>query len=659
MSIAELDCKWHFAPQLGGREDGPNEPMQENFKKTPFASLVRESIQNSLDIPLSMTEPVRVEYSIGRIQSVSYPNFFELRHHIQGCLDYFPNNEKAKAVYQPMLDYLDEIGKRGNLNYIKISDYNTEGMNYIKGKTDTPFYAFALSAGVSAKNDGFTGGSFGFGKAAYFYISKLQTVLVNTYTKDHRRFFEGIASLCTHLLEGENGKFVSTGYYDNNGGFPVTNQNQIPQRFNKREEPGTDFYIIGIDTSNIETILKEMTEAVLQNFWLAIYRNRLEVKIGELEINRQNLLQIIQEYFPDDVDKKAKAKGYNPKPYLDAVMNAGNDNRHILVEGHYPTIGNVKLYLAKDKSANDKILFMRRPLMLVYAKHFDSKNGYYAVFVCEDRQGDKILKNTENPAHNEWSIGNSRENGKPSAIGKAALNEVSEFINSSIEKIFSNTDKNVQKIQGLEEFLYIPTAVEDDDEDETESFVGNAVGQREEEGNSLSTSISDVKTTTLENKPSWGKIMIESPSKTPKSRDAKGDSVGGHGKQNHHHETDKGGISARNVDSRFSDNENGTTGSFLTEVPVKYRSFAQIENGKIIHNIVIHSDYSFNNGRIDLLVGGEQKDDKVQIQSCEPFGLVRENTISGLQITKGKNILKVKFADNMKHAIKLEAYETK
>lgn len=168
MSIAELDCKWHFAPQLGGREDGPNEPMQENFKKTPFASLVRESIQNSLDIPLSMTEPVRVEYSIGRIQSVSYPNFFELRHHIQGCLDYFPNNEKAKAVYQPMLDYLDEIGKRGNLNYIKISDYNTEGMNYIKGKTDTPFYAFALSAGVSAKNDGFTGGSFGFGKAAYF-----------------------------------------------------------------------------------------------------------------------------------------------------------------------------------------------------------------------------------------------------------------------------------------------------------------------------------------------------------------------------------------------------------------------------------------------------------------------------------------------------------
>lgn len=48
MSLVESDCKWHFAPQLGGREDGPNDPMSESFKKTPYASLIRESIQNSL-----------------------------------------------------------------------------------------------------------------------------------------------------------------------------------------------------------------------------------------------------------------------------------------------------------------------------------------------------------------------------------------------------------------------------------------------------------------------------------------------------------------------------------------------------------------------------------------------------------------------------------
>ena len=52
MGNVEKNCNWHFAEQLGGREDGPNDPMQENFKKTPYSSLIRESIQNSLDVVL-------------------------------------------------------------------------------------------------------------------------------------------------------------------------------------------------------------------------------------------------------------------------------------------------------------------------------------------------------------------------------------------------------------------------------------------------------------------------------------------------------------------------------------------------------------------------------------------------------------------------------
>ena len=64
MATAELDCKWHFAQQLGGRDDGPNEPMSENFKKTPYASLIRESIQNSLDVVDDDTIQVRMTFKI-------------------------------------------------------------------------------------------------------------------------------------------------------------------------------------------------------------------------------------------------------------------------------------------------------------------------------------------------------------------------------------------------------------------------------------------------------------------------------------------------------------------------------------------------------------------------------------------------------------------
>ena len=180
MSNLELNCKWHFAIQLGGREDGPNDPMQDNFKKTPYASLIRESIQNSLDVPLDPMQPVRMDFSISRIRAREYSNFFELKKHIEGCIRHFPNNDDAKVCYKPMLDFLNSLDEFDNLYYIKVSDFNTLGMNYVKGDTSCPFYAFVRAAGVSAKNDATAGGSYGYGKAAYFYISPLRTIFVST-----------------------------------------------------------------------------------------------------------------------------------------------------------------------------------------------------------------------------------------------------------------------------------------------------------------------------------------------------------------------------------------------------------------------------------------------------------------------------------------------
>lgn len=39
---SELGCCWHFAPQEGGREEGPNNAMMQNFRARPYSSLLRE-----------------------------------------------------------------------------------------------------------------------------------------------------------------------------------------------------------------------------------------------------------------------------------------------------------------------------------------------------------------------------------------------------------------------------------------------------------------------------------------------------------------------------------------------------------------------------------------------------------------------------------------
>ncbi|MBR4650946.1 MAG: hypothetical protein IKO82_04250 [Prevotella sp.] len=657
MANLELNCKWHFAKQLGGREDGPNDPMQDNFKKTPYASLIRESIQNSLDVPLDSSQPVRMEFIISRIRANEYSNFFELKRHIQGCMDHFPSNNDAEMTYQPMLDYLNSLGKFDDLYYIKVSDYNTIGMNYIKGDTSCPFYAFVRAAGVSAKSDATAGGSYGYGKAAYFYISPLRTIFVSTQTKDGRYFFEGVSSLCTHELAGEKDLRVSVGYYDNNDGEPITNLEKIPSRF-QREESGTDIFIMGIDALDKKSIFSEMIEAVLRNFWLAIENNKLEVSINHKDINSETLPQLMEEYFPEENDTTRRERNYNPRPYWEAVHYAKLDNKHIVIEETLPTIGHVKFYALKDKKATDKIIYMRRPLMLVKARRTQSSYGFYGVFVCEDRYGNEILRKTENPAHDEWVASNWKEKGKTVAKGKDAIQEIEGFVIKVMEQMFSNRSASVQQIQGLEEFLYIPTAVEDDDDFENESLIGDIVGQQEDEGNSISTNLNNPEPTQGEEKPAIGKVMVSDAVEENQKRSTEGGHLSGHGTRKKKNKGG-GGLSPGRIEGHFKDSDDGIQGTMLVEVPVRYRSFAQVVNGQIVHNIVIHSDYDIPNGRIDLIIGGEQTDDIVAIKECSMGGNINQNSISNLHIEQGKNIMKIRFADNMKHAVKLDAYELK
>ena len=79
MAGREKNCKWYFADQPNGQEVGPNNAMEQSFKNHPYASLVRESIQNSLDAVLDESKPVLVKFSFMEMKGFDYPEFFELQ----------------------------------------------------------------------------------------------------------------------------------------------------------------------------------------------------------------------------------------------------------------------------------------------------------------------------------------------------------------------------------------------------------------------------------------------------------------------------------------------------------------------------------------------------------------------------------------------------
>lgn len=656
MAGREKNCKWYFADQPNVQEVGPNNAMEQNFKSHPYASLVRESIQNSLDAVLDKSQPVRVHFSFNEMKGHEYPEFFKIQGHIQGCLDYYPNNPNAKAAYEPMLRLFEDNIYHEHLGYIRVSDYNTKGMEYVEGKTDSPFYAFVRSAGVSAKDDTTAGGSFGFGKAAYYLLSPINTIIVSTCTPKYEKFFEGAASLCTHTYNGV--KKVAYGYYDDNNGKPVTNEFDIPVRF-RRTEPGTDINILGFNVKYTDEAVNEMTEAVLRNFWMAIYNGKLVVNINDtIEISKDNIIEMMENTFDGTDDTTRKSGYYNPRPYFDAFRLTGSSKNYVSFDADLPLLGHVCLYIWKCKGAVDKIVYMRAAQMLVYAKKTRTNYGMYGVFYCDSEKGNDVLRKMENPAHDEWKPANWRVGGRAHGMGRVVLKELEDFINECMLKTFSLKDKTAISIKGLEEFLYIPMSFEEDEELEkgSDSSIGNPTGYFIEDGTSFTTDIPDDNKKGMhpvDNTPSTGHVMIN---KVTTATDHEGGNLrSGHGDANRKPKA-KGIQKPGDAKDSRTEDQDGEKGLFARPVYIPYRTFSQVESGNVYHYIVLHPESEIGNVRLHFYAVGEDNDVELSIAESN-IGNISGNVIRDINLNGGRLRIKVRFTDNMKHAIKLSAEE--
>lgn len=676
---AEKGCAWH--PIYRNEYDngvGPSEPMQENFRRAPYASLVREAIQNSLDVVSKKnTGPLEIQFSIGYINTNNFPRFFEIRRHIQACLDNFPNNEKARRVYPPMLSYIDQVtAPGGKLYYIRVSDSNTQGMPYEEnGNNDSPFYAFVRSAGVSSKADESAGGSFGFGKAAYFYLSAIRSILVSTKTEDGRYFFEGVSSLCSHKIDGQT--LSNLVYYDNNQGKPTTDYNKVPARFQRKDDAGvelgagTDIFIMGLnaDVTEHQAIYDEMYEAVLENFWCAIRDNKLVVRIGKREnervIDASNIAECISRAYPEhDAHKRKK---YNPRPYFDAVNLGGTSDKFVHREVDFNLFselkrispnnwGKVHYYFYKTKQASNRIVYMRGLRMKVSVSPARSGEGYYGVILCPDGETNAWLRRTENPAHDLWDS-NRLENSFEKRQARTLLELIERQKDMIIREIFNIDAQETLKIKGLENYLYITSEADEEDDGEISSMEGTPTGVYKDEGfspttdaegiNSRDTNTSEVLT---------GSVFR--PIKGSSVSHEDGEVLTGRGNRKIKHPHTSKHVSSAKATSRRTSQEDGQDSSVLNPIKVKYRSFAQTEGGVIVHKLIINSDCHVERGRIDLIVGGESSDSKIRIASCSE-GEVFENSITNLTIPEGKSVISVVFPDNFKHSVKLAAYEIK
>ncbi len=655
MAGSEGRCQWHFDIQTG-EDQGPGNALGQNFQGEPYAALVRESIQNSLDVPIPNGLPVKVVYSFGAIDSNRFPSFFELKKHIKGCMEFWNAKEDIVAKYQKKLDCFDSSFVQ-SMPYLKVSDYNTLGMEYNYDDNNCPFYAFVRASKISVKGGSFHGGTYGFGKAAYFQLSPINTLFISTMTPDGRVFFEGKSALCTHTYNGE--KKTSVGFYDDNDGVrPIEVLEDIPKRF-RRSESGTDFYILGFNPSNTDDAINKMTLEVLRSFHPAVDAGMLEVEIkapdgSVINITKDTVADYMLQAFPDEIDKSTQYRALNPRPYYDALVSKGEGKGYMIIEGEKEHLGKVKMYVKLVPEATAKIVFMRRPKMLVYSQKAQSSMGFFGVFICDDEKGNQLLSKLENSSHSKWSKDFYRDEITNDHIpeGVEAMKELQEFCDECITKIAGDNPQSELSISGLDELLYVPDSLIEEDDNKPQKALGQPVDVSDVENGSITTSTEGAKVdSNPENSPgSIGTIMVDTPGKATNA-----------GLGNTHVGTGHGGGRRRggntpapgpDIDGADIDE---TKGKHFVPMNVPIRVFAQMENDTVYHIVVIHSNRVVSNGKMELIVCGEQYDMEVNIIETDN-GRSSGNTINNMAFGEEVVKVKIRFADNMRHTVQTKLY---
>jgi hypothetical protein len=92
-------------------------------------------------------------------------------------------------------------------------------------------------------------------------------------------------------------------------------------------------------------------------------------------------------------------------------------------------------------------------------------------------------------------------------------------------------------------------------------------------------------------------------------------------------------------------------------VKVNLKVAAEKEEEILYHNLIVTTEKNIARAELELLVSGDnEKDDGLEIYTTDK-GHVQGNKLKGIKLLAGKNQIKIRFSDNLKHSIKIKAYE--
>lgn len=421
--------QWHFPELQHADTEGLNDPLLQFFGGDYNKYIAREVIQNSVDARENEEKPVVVKFERITMPASDVPGIPELKKHLDVCLKQAQDeqNDKAQHIYGEAV----KAASDQRLVILRASDFNTSGLNGGDKDKKGKWHRLVRAVGEN-QVAGVGGGSYGIGKGAPYVASRLRTVYYSTKNRDGEVIFQGKARLMSHELDGA--EYRGVGSFGVNGYESVRNPDLIPSAF-LRKEQGTDINIIGYDMSLAWA--DDLARSVLENFWMAIYSGILEVVIvdgtKETRIDKGSLRELLEKHSRDDAL-------YFYRAVIDPTRK---------FEKQLPLLGTCHLFVRIEVKFPKRLVVMRRPKMSVDEWRFPKtlQEPYAAVFVCDDAEGNLILRGLEPPEHDKWDAKLDEANGK------RAVEEIREWIKGNLMTLAEEEGGDPEEIPELEKFL--------------------------------------------------------------------------------------------------------------------------------------------------------------------------------------------------------------
>lgn len=442
--------KWKFPHGEDLTPTGANNTAIEIFLDTIADSLTREVIQNSLDAHNpNVNNPVIVEFTfyeidsskvpgINQIKDFALPRSFKMWEEI--------NNEDTIKFLSSFSDVLN----KSTVKVLKISDYNTRGLN------DKNYKSLVLGNAYSEKDDDNSGGSKGIGKAAPFAASDLRMVFYNTVPTEDAPKSAGVMNFVSfeHDQDGKQITQERATYFEEGKKFI---SKQIESKFGKRkpDEYGTDLFILGLKQFE-ENWSDKILLSVVNNFLISVMNNELEVIVDGDKLNSTNLNEKMAHLEELKLKREEKIVFSSTLNYYDVMTNPEtlkfNLDDRFKGYSFYEDEEDATLYLLQHDPANRTILQTRKAGMKIYDRNRISGNiNFSGVFQATGNKLNAFLKDMENANHNTWSI--DRLSGNSRKEAECLLTDLLQWYKEKVKESYEVSGENEIDAFGVNDLL--------------------------------------------------------------------------------------------------------------------------------------------------------------------------------------------------------------